>query len=900
MRADAAAVAGYLAGGEGDYYAEGLEVTGEWGGLGAARLGLSGAVTRDALGALCRDEHPDTGRPLTPRTDADRRVGYDFTFNCPKSVSVLYGLTGDPGLLAAFRAAVADTMAELEPLAETRVRRGGRLSERRTGNLVHASFVHTTARPVDGYPDPHLHCHVFVVNATFDAAEARWKAVDVAAIKAGAPYYQAAFHARLAANLVARGFDASATRTGWEVSGVPGHVLKAFSRRTAQVERAAEELGVTSGRAKDGLGARTRGKKGSPLTAGELRAKWWSALDADARAAVRAVLDRAIDLPAVDPDAARRALAFAADHCFERRSVVAVDTLLAAALRRGAGRVTPDAARRALAASGLLVRERDGRAFVTSAEVLREEQAVLAFARTGRGACRPLARGGAVVPGDALTAEQRAVVDHLLASADRVVLVRGAAGTGKTVLMKEAVRAVEARGHRVVALAPTAAASRGVLRGEGFLSADTVARFLVDAKLQEAARGQFVWVDEAGLLSARSAARLFALAGRLGARVVLAGDSRQHAAVERGSPLELLRAHAGLPVAEVSGVRRQAGRYRDAARLLGAGRTLAGFDVLAGLGWVVEAEGDDLDRRVVGAVLAAAADRKTVLVVSPTHAEGERVTARVREALRAGGRLGGDEVVVPRLASRGLTAAERTDPASYAAGDVVEFAQNAPGGFVKGSRHTVVDPGPASVVVADAAGRTRDLALGHPDRFEVYEPRHLALAVGDRVRVTRNGRAACGRHRLDNGSLHTVAGFTPAGDVFVGGGRAILKGYAHLAHGYVVTSYAAQGKTVDRVVVVQPSGTFRASGREQFYVSVTRGRESVTVLTDDRAGLRRAVERSDPRTSATDLLGPSAAHPAWASWLGRRARGVARLAGLATGVSAADRPAPGREPGASR
>ena len=54
---------------------------------------------------------------------------------------------------------------------------------------------------------------------------------------------------------------------------------------------------------------------------------------------------------------------------------------------------------------------------------------------------------------------------------------------------------------RVVALAPTAAASRGVLRGEGFASADTVARFLADAELQESARGQVVWVDEAGLLS---------------------------------------------------------------------------------------------------------------------------------------------------------------------------------------------------------------------------------------------------------------------------------------------------------------------------------------------------------------------------------------------------------------
>lgn len=612
---------------------------------------------------------------------------------------------------------------------------------------------------------------------------------------------------------------------------------------------------------------------------------------------MRAVLNRALDRPAADPDAARRALAYAADHCFERRSVVAVDTLLATALRRGVGQVTPATVRLVLDASGLLVRERDGCSFATSADVLREEQGILAFARSGRGGCRPLAKGDPAVSGGSLSGEQRAAVRHVLTSTDRVVLVRGAAGVGKTSLMAAAVRAVEARGHRVVALAPTAAASRGVLRGEGFAAADTVARYLSDSKLQEFSRGQVVWVDEAGLLGARAAARLFALAGALGARVVLAGDSRQHAAVERGSALDLLQAHAGLPVAQVSEVRRQTGRYREAARLLGAGRTLAGFDLLVGLGWVVEVSDASLDRRVTDAVLAAADDGKTLLVVSPTHAVGERVTARVREALMTAGRLGADEVVVPRLVSRGLTAAERTDPATYDVGHVVEFVQNAPGGFVKGSRHTVVDAGPAAVTVVDVRGRTRSLGLAHPDRFEVFEATHLALAVGDRVRVTRNGRAAGGRHRLDNGSLHTVAGFTPAGDVLVEGGRSILGDYAHLAHGYMVTSYAAQGRTVDRVVVVQPAATFRASGREQFYVSATRGRESVTVLTDDAAGLRRAVERSAPWTSATDLLCPAAAHPAWVAWLGRRARGLGRLVASAFGPPSEVRPGAGRLPG---
>ena len=126
-------------------------------------------------------------------------------------------------------------------------------------------------------------------------------------------------------------------------------------------------------------------------------------------------------------------------------------------------------------------------------------------------------------------------------------------------------------------------------------------------------------------------------------------------------------------------------------------------------------------------------------------------------------------------------------------------------------------------------------------------------------------------------------GFTPAGDIEVEGGIVVGKNYSHLAHGYVVTSHAAQGKTVDRVVVVQGAESFPASSREQFYVSATRGRESLTVFTDDREGLKRAIQRSDPRPSATELVQPSATHPAWVAWLTRRAKSIQRLAAAALG-----------------
>lgn len=78
-----------------DYYTEGQELAGVWRGQGSARLGLSGPIDQAAWEALCDNRDPATGTALTPRRKQERRVGYDFNFHVPKSVSVLYGLTRD-------------------------------------------------------------------------------------------------------------------------------------------------------------------------------------------------------------------------------------------------------------------------------------------------------------------------------------------------------------------------------------------------------------------------------------------------------------------------------------------------------------------------------------------------------------------------------------------------------------------------------------------------------------------------------------------------------------------------------------------------------------------------------------------------------------------------------------
>ena len=96
------------------YYSEGTEVKGNWGGKAAEKLGLSGEVNEADYVALCENRHPGTDERLTQRNRDGRRVGWDFTFSPPKSVSVVHALSKDDRIVEAFRNSVQETMREAE------------------------------------------------------------------------------------------------------------------------------------------------------------------------------------------------------------------------------------------------------------------------------------------------------------------------------------------------------------------------------------------------------------------------------------------------------------------------------------------------------------------------------------------------------------------------------------------------------------------------------------------------------------------------------------------------------------------------------------------------------------------------------------------------------------------
>lgn len=856
----------------GEYYTKTL---GQWHGKAAKMLGLSGDVTKEAFYSLIDNKHPDTGERLTLRNVNNRRPGYDMTWDVPKSVSLVYALTQDKTILDAFRASVQETMQEIEQEMQT-----GNLSLNNiTGNAVWAEFVEFTSRPTKDLNTgkyiacPQLHCHAYVLNATWDknyGEKGAWKAVEVGNIKRDAPYYQAACNARLAKRLTELGYGIEQrpdekNRLRWEIAGINRPLIEKFSLRMQEIEEAAKKLGIISDKAKGELGARTRQNKGKAeiLSDEQLRRIWYSWITPEEKQMIRQVSKRQYKArPAMNE---AQALSHAIERAFERVSVMDKKRLMALALEYGVSAVLPEDIKRQVkeehSKNNLIIREKDHRAYCTTRQALNEEKHIIDFARYTKGTCKPLGSGEYQFKRGFLNSDQRAAIQHILNSTDRIIAVSGGAGTGKTTAMQEAVEAGNKAGKKVYAFAPSADASRGTLRKDGFSDANTVAALLTNEQLQQQLKNQIIWIDEAGLLGVKDMKHLFDIAEQYNARIILTGDRHQHRAVMRGDILGVLEDYAGITPAKIQKIQRQTGHYKKAVSAISKGQVEEGFSQLDKLGYIEEIENSEQRyRQLASNYWIAKQQGKSVLVVSPTHAEKGIVTDAIRDRLRKEGDLSTEERIFTRLNNLSWTEAERKESVYYQPGLTVQFVKSVKGSFKRGERVTVARCDEYGVWVKRSSGTVVPLPLDKAETFQVCKSGQIGISAGDAIRITQNGvtqnrrKGNYRKHELNNGAIYEVKGFTKSGDIELTNGFVISKDYANLDYGYCSTSHSSQGKTVDRVFIAQSSTSFTASSREQFYVSVSRGRECVTIYTDDKKELLQAVTNSGQQMSATELL----------------------------------------------
>ncbi len=771
-----------------DYPIRDWTVESRWDGKAAEILGLAGSVRAPEFGRLCDNRLPDGSGVLTPRTRARRRVGYDLVFGCPKSLSLLYAMTGDNRILGAFRHAVQETMVQIEASAQARVRRGGVSSDRPTGRLVWATFLHFTTRPVNGLPDPHLHAHAFVFNATLDPVENRWKALQFGGFAREAPFHEATFHAALAAKVLELGYPVAADGRFWRIEGVPRSLDEKFSRRSAEVQATADRLGVESPARKAELARQGRQEKSRNLSWPELHRAWDDRLTPKERSVFRETARAA--RPIEPPITAQRALELAHKECFERSGLVLENVLLESALRIGVGHVKLDELRAELPRLAILKRGgRDQLYFMDEAR-LRDEREVLAFVRDARGNSRPFSTNHSDVAG-VKDADILRVLRSLMASTDGISIVKS-----KSDAREVSLKALRSLGHPVKVLHGMPGAIVHPPPGaEAFASPPP----------HVSVKRPVIWVDHSQRLGLPQLLNVFREAAEKNARVVLSVSPGR---ISPNSPLRLIRSRSGALIRGTEGAKQQFAERRDAARAWRRGRPGEAVRAMDRLGVVREVDALELPRSVADYYVAS--QRKSTLnwVVANSELLASQINRAVRDLLVRMKKLG---------RSRRFEQLEpvRMDDArkALAKGNVVIFSKPVKG-FKPGVRYKVIGRDPLGRVLARHGLWVEALPLRHADRFSVYRPSSIELAKGDVIRITARGRTLTepfhvdqlrskrtrfrntqiaeafglprppGPYRVEPGALHRIKGFTLGGHIELDNGWILPKDYAHITHGY--------------------------------------------------------------------------------------------------------------------
>jgi ATP-dependent exoDNAse (exonuclease V) alpha subunit len=269
-----------------------------------------------------------------------------------------------------------------------------------------------------------------------------------------------------------------------------------------------------------------------------------------------------------------------------------------------------------------------------------------------------------------LNENQRAAVEAILTSRDQISGLQGGAGTGKTTALSVLREAAQREGYEVRGFAPTTRAAQQL--AESGIQTETLQKFVRRRDEQPTNRNRLFVVDEASLASTKNLHRFFAKL-ESDDKILLVGDSRQHQAVEAGTPFEQFQRH-GMATVKLSEIVRQ--RDVDLKRTverLSAREMREAIDTLEQRGRIIEIT-DDKER--LEEIARAYCERpENILVVSPRNRDRVAINSLIHQRQQREGKVSRDDHQMTIYVNRAdMTGTERTFANAYVAGeDIIRY-----------------------------------------------------------------------------------------------------------------------------------------------------------------------------------------------------------------------------------
>ncbi|MFA7281086.1 MAG: MobF family relaxase [Sterolibacterium sp.] len=780
-----------------DYYYAGGEPPGRWHGRLAVHLDLFGNVKSGQLAKAFRGRHPLTEQDLAGNAGDGHKAGWDLTFSAPKSVSLMWAVSGQEHqtkIAQAHDQAVARALEYLEKRAFSSRDRRDPHSGR--GSILAAVYQHGTSRELD----PQLHSHAVVANLG-KRIDGSWCALDFDSrwkMAAGAIY-----RAELASRLQQIGYGIERDGSSFGIVGIDKKMTEAFSTRRRQIVEALKQTGFTGAKAASVAALHTRQVK----------------QDVDRQTLMPIWRDQAA---AVGLDAAKLSSLHRNPHLPTSTSSVVINDILksltqtastftrmqleASAATEAQGQLNADGIE-ALVDTEIKNRQKDLNPLglvklrvpmadsrrehsverYTTNEMLAIERAIVTGAVGRKSETRhQVSAGPGLISHPSLSLEQIQALKHVTEGEGAVSMIQGLAGTGKSMLLAAAKDSWQAGGLNVIGAALAGKAADSLEQGSCIRSQTlhSLIGDIDDGRRQLTERDVLV-IDEAGTVGSRQLKHILDRAHAAGAKVVLVGDAKQLQSIEAGGMFRYLADSMGY--AELKDIRRQE-KVAD-REMIGALIDGNAHEVLADLtlrGMLTTEPGMNLHEIMVNSWSDHYdfMNPKATIMLAGTRSDVYRLNVLAREKIQEANRLHSETKVE-------------------------------------------TDRGPRE------------------------------FAIGERMMFTRNSR----QFGVKNGQTGTLEGWSVNGEGSItytiacdDGNRVIVNSdqYRYLEYGYALSVHKAQGQTVDNVFLLM-SDTM--ANREWSYVAASRHRKELRVFVaeEQAAVIEAQMERSRQKVTATEF-----------------------------------------------
>jgi conjugative relaxase-like TrwC/TraI family protein len=889
-----------------DYY--GAEAKGIWFGSGTKDFNLSSsfeAKTDQGFKDLVNGKMHD-GRVIG-KLDKDNkkihRPGVDLTFSSPKSFSIQMHVFGDQQekakLDSARMRALTKTLSYIEASGMIYTRKGtDGINKEVVNKLTYALFVHTTNRKLE--PQDHVHC--LLANAT-KCTDGKYRTIVWDDLLKQNKFIGQIFRNELALEVQKLGYEIRTTQlsdgsSSFELKHISQKLIDAFSTRRKEIEALFKLYDVKTKEGRDRIVINSReAKRAVPEKV--LKETWAKVADFVLKTPditldklselttakvkdyvlekTRDLLDNTIykqqiaDIKVAKRLSASDIVSMAVKDITYNESVFSKEELSKAALKHSIGEFTIIDINKAIAdtlKSKQIIKSDFGNNAYTSKELLQKEQDILRIGKKG------LNKSASIINlqvfdkrfayhekyshrGYGLNKEQINAVRHILTSKDKITVIQGLPGVGKSTVL-ETIYSMSK--DKIIALgaAPTASSTK-TLQESSQIRSTTLHSFIGQyrgylegrgskdglMKIQQDFKKSVVFVDEASLVGTRQMHDLLNLSEILKFRVVLIGDTKQLSAVEAGKPFEqMLSVINSVKLTKV--IRQKEAQHIKAIENVANNKILESFKIHE---QNIKGTTQFVSQAVKQYLSLSEQEQKNTILISPSREHRDKINNLVVKQLVENNKIGQQSYKLDILKAVELKQSDYGFTRNYKEENIIKFNKDYKSiGIKKGDILTIASTHQETNTLLFKKGiRNIRFQLKHnidyASKLEIFKKATIDIREGIKLRITKNDKGLINSEAVHITKINT---HNQTISLKLENNEVITKNINNLKHvdyGYCSTIHSSQGKTTDKLIAAICSHN-KLNDQKSWLVSISRHKSSLQIYMQDKEQVQQQLQNN--------------------------------------------------------